>query len=257
MDIIYLYLKKIIYFVLFIFFILCNSFINTELFFDFNNIPKNYNTEITDINKSPNTHIPKIIHHICPKDYKKWNSKWFIGYESTLKAFPQPEYTHMYWYDDELDKFIESDFPWFLDIFKSYDTNIKRIDMVRPFFLYKYGGIYLDMDYVIYKNFYDELPQDKVSIPESPYKHNEHIQNAFLCTPPKHNFWLLIIDECYKHKGEHVFKATGPQLYTDIYYKYPNLINILPIDLYNPHIDKKDEFDRTDIFAKHLLSVSW
>ena len=229
-----------------------------EHFFDFKNIPNNYSTDVDDIYNSPIKGIPKIIHHICPKDYKRWNNKWFIGYESTLRAFPSPEYTHMYWYDDELDKFIESDYPWFLNLFKSYDVNIKRIDMARPFFLYKYGGIYLDMDYVVYKNFYDNLPDDKVSTPESPYKFNhEHIQNAFLCSPPKHNFWLLIIDECYKHKDEHVFNATGPQLYTQMYYKYPELVNVLPLELYNPDIKDEEAFNRNDIYAKHLLSVSW
>jgi len=251
--------KYILYFIiiLLLYKLLINNKIFKELFFDFENIPKVYNKEIKDINISPEKGIPKIIHHICPKDYKRWNNKWFIGYESTLRIFPSPEYTHMYWYDDELYKFIESDFPWFLDIFNSYDINIKRIDMIRPFILYKYGGIYLDMDYVVYKNFYDELPEDKVSIPKSPYEKNEYIQNAFLCTPPKHNFWLLIIDECYKHKDEHVFNATGPQLYTQIYFKYTNLVNILPIEQYNPSIDDKEAFERTDIYAKHLLSTSW
>jgi mannosyltransferase OCH1-like enzyme len=233
-----------------------NKSIN-EYFFDFNNIPKNYNDEVTDIYKSPINGIPKIIHHICPKDYKKWDNKWFIGYASTLKVFPSPEYTHMYWYDTELHNFIESDFPWFLNMFNSYDVNIKRIDMIRPFFLYKYGGIYLDMDYVVYKNFYSNLPEDKISIPESPYKNNEHIQNSLLCSPPKHNFWLLIIDECYKHKDDHVFFASGPQLYTQTFYKYPELVNILPIDEYNPSINDKDAFERTDIYAKHLLSTTW
>ena len=252
--------KYLIYFIiiLFLYKILFSNKSIKEHFFDFNNIPKNYNDEIVDIYKSPIKGVPKIIHHICPRDYKKWNNKWFIGYESTLRAFPSPEYTHMYWYDTELDKFIESDFPWFLNIFKSYDVNIKRIDMARPFFLYKYGGIYLDMDYVVYKNFYNNLPDDKVSTPESPYKFNkEHIQNAFLCSPPKHNFWLLIIDECYKHKDDHVFNATGPQLYTQMYYKYPELVNVLPIDLYNPDINDEEGFNRDDIYAKHLLSVSW
>ena len=247
------YLILILFLIIFYLIYYCN-----ETFFDFKNIPKNYNNLINDIHVSPHIGIPKIIHHICPKDYKRWNSKWFIGYESTLKAFPSPEYTHMYWYDYELDKFIEAEFPWFLNIFKSYDVNIKRIDMARPFFLYKYGGIYLDMDYIVYKNFYDQLVKDKVSIPESPYKfNNEHIQNAFICSPPQHNFWLLIIDECYNHRNDHVFNATGPQLYTKMYYKYPDLINVLPLELYNPDIEDNEGFNRKDIYAKHLLSVSW
>jgi len=251
-------IKFIIYFIIFIFIykLIFNEKFK-ENYFDFNCIPKNYNSEITDIYNSPIKGIPKIIHHICPKDYKKWNIKWFTGYESTLRIFPSPEYTHMIWYDDELNKFIESNFPWFLNIFNSYDINIKRIDMIRPFFLYKYGGIYLDMDYVVYQNFYDNLPEDKVSIPESPYKNNEHIQNSFLCSPPQHNFWLLIIDECYKHKNDFVFNATGPQLYTQTYYKYPELVNILPVDMYNPDVNDKDGFNRNDIYAKHLLSVQW
>ena len=248
--------KYIIYLIILL--VLYQFFVNQEHFYDFQNIPTNYNTEIKDIKVSPHSGIPKIIHHICPRDFKRWHKSWFIGYESTLKAFPKDEYTHMHWYDDELDKFIEKEYPWFLPIFNAYDVNIKRIDMVRPFFLYKYGGIYLDMDYVVYKNFYNELPPDKISSPESPYKFNhEHIQNAFLCSPEKHNFWLLIIDECYKHKDEHVFNATGPQLYTQMYYKFPDLVNVLPLDLYNPDIKDDEGFNRTDIYAKHLLSVTW
>jgi hypothetical protein len=223
-----------------------------EKFFNFKNIPSEYHN-CTNNEKI----IPKIIHHICPKDYKKWNPKWFIGLESWLRLYPEPEYEHMYWYDDELDKFIEKEFPWFLDIFKSYDVNIKRIDMIRPFFLYKYGGIYSDMDYVVYKNFYDELPNDKVSIPESPYKDNEFIQNALMISPPKNIFWLMIIDNCYEHRNDHVFNATGPQLFSKTYKTNPELINILPVDKYNPHIADKEAFNSPNIYAKHLLSTVW
>jgi len=250
-------LNYIIFILVIVFIVKVFSKYICEPFYDFKNIPKNYNTEVEDINKSPIVGIPKIIHHICPKDYKRWNPKWFVGYESSLRIFPKEEYTHMYWYDDELDKFIEAEFPWFLDMFKSYDRNIKRIDIVRPFFLYKYGGIYADLDYVFYKNFYDQLPPDKVSIPESPYKFNEFIQNALIATPPKHNFWLLIIDNCYEHKDDHVFIATGPQLFTQTYYKFPDLVNILPLDKYNPDIKDEDAFNRTDLYAKHLLSTDW
>jgi len=228
-----------------------------ENFFDFKNIPEEYSYKVDTINISPIIGIPKIIHHICPKDYKRWNNKWFIGLESWLRLFPAPEYTHMYWYDDELHKVIEEEAPWFLDIFNAYDVNIKRIDMVRPFILYKYGGIYSDMDYVVFKNFYDELPGDKVSIPQSPYIDNEFIQNALLCSPPQHNFWLLIIDNCYNHKDDHVFNATGPQLFTQTYYKYPDLVNVLPYEIYNPHISDKDAFNNDSIYAKHLLSTVW
>ena len=163
----------------------------------------------------------------------------------------------MIWYDDELHKFIEAEFPWFLDIFNSYDVNIKRIDMIRPFILYKYGGIYSDMDYVVYKNFFNELPNDIVSIPKSPYIENEFIQNSLLISPKSHKFWLLIIDDCYNHRFDHVFNATGPQLYSRVYYKYPHLVNILPIELYNPDCRNIEQYNSNKLYAKHLLSTAW
>ena len=226
--------------------------------FDFEKIPTKYGDFVQDINISPEKGIPKIIHHICPKDKARWHDTWAPCLESWYKYFPEPEYKHMFWYDTELEEIVKSDYPWFLDVFRNYNVNIKRIDMVRPFFLYKYGGIYADMDYMCFKNFYDQLPADKVSTPESPYKENEHIQNALLASPPRHNFWLLIMDEAYKNKDKpHVFNATGPRLYSDVYFKHPKLVNVLPMDIYNPHIADKDAFNSTTIVTKHLLSSVW
>jgi mannosyltransferase OCH1-like enzyme len=248
--------KYIIILVLIFVLIIFNSI--NEGFYDFKNLPDKYKNMIDDINKVPVSGIPKIIHQICPRDKKRWVDKWYIGYETWKKHFPEPEYTHMLWFDDELEEIIKSDFPWFLDVFRNYDKNIKRIDMVRPFILWKYGGIYADMDYVCYKNFYNQLPPDKVSTPESPYKENEFIQNALLISPPKHNFWLLVIDEAFNRKNMHVWAATGPQLFSFLYYNHPDMLNILPYELYNPNVLNDDYKKNEDkLIAKHLLSVQW
>lgn len=222
-----------------------------ENFYDFKNVPENYNKD------EEGKGIPKIIHHICPNDFKRWDPKWFVCYESWLRLYPKEEYTHMHWDDKELYDFIETNFPWFLDVYKNYDVNIKRYDISRLFLLYHYGGIYADMDYIVYKNFFDELPQDKVSIPESPYKWNEHIQNSLMMGPPKAKFWLLCIDECYNRVNFNVFSSTGPQLLTPIYLKHPELVNLLPFDLYNPNIYENDSYDQTKIYAKHLITTVW
>jgi len=255
------FIIKIIIYVIFLYILFKIIMLLNEPVIDkFNNtmkIPDEYLLLINDTNSQSHTGIPKIIHHICPKDFRRWHSHWFIGLESWLRLYPEPEYTHMYWYDDELNKFIESDFPWFLEMFNSYDVNIKRIDMIRPFILYKYGGIYSDMDYVVFKNFFDELDQTTISIPESPYKQNEFIQNALLISPPKHKFWLIIINEGSKSPTAHVSYATGPALFTNVYYHHKELITILPINLYNPDITDKEAFNSSTIYAKHLLSLVW
>jgi mannosyltransferase OCH1-like enzyme len=225
--------------------------------FDFENIPHIYNESVIDIYKSPIVGIPKIIHHIAPTNKAKWHNVWFECYESWMKHFPEPEYTHINWSLTKITNLINDDFPWFIDIYKNYDKKIKKLDIARLFILYKYGGIYADMDYMVYKNFFDELPQDKVSIPESPYKENEFMQNALMCSPPKHNFWLLALDFCYKTKDYYVFEATGPMLLTRTYWKYPELVNVLSMDLYNPHINDKSKYNSNNVITKHLLSNTW
>ena len=229
--------------------ILCENFI------DLKNIPKNYGDDIKDINISPETGVPKIIHHICPKDFRKWHHKWFFCYESWIKIFPADKYTHMHWFDDELEEIIDNDgFEWFLPIFRAYDVHIKRIDMVRPFILYTYGGVFADMDIEVYKDFFDQLSPDKVSIVESPYKGNEEISNCLMASPPKHNFWLLIIDRCYQYRDKYTLLATGPQLISEIYRENSQIVHVLPDILFNP---APWFAENKDIYTKHFNTVMW
>jgi mannosyltransferase OCH1-like enzyme len=243
---------KIIFFIL-----LFNLIIGfmIEGFYDFENIPKEYGKNIEDIKKSPTKGVPKIIHHICPKDFRRWHSKWFYCYESWVRIFPKEEYTHMHWFDDELDQVIKNDgYEWFLPIFESYDVNIKRIDMVRPFILYKYGGVYADMDIEVYKNFFNQLHEEKVSIAESPYKGNEEISNCLMASPINHYFWLLIIDRCYRYRDKYTLLSTGPQLISQVYFENKELVHVLPDTLFNP----APWFpENPDIYAKHFNTVMW
>ena len=231
------------------------SFLFKEGFHNFEHIPKDVGDTVTELNKVPDGKIPKIIHHICPTDIKKWHPWWITCYESWIRLFPKSEYTHMHWDDKELLEFYQEHYPWFLPIYNGYDVNIKRYDISRLFLLYHYGGIYADMDYIVFKNFFNELPEGKVSIPESPYKWNEEIQNAFMVSPPKHPWWLILIDEAYNRTTWNVFSATGPQLLTPMYKKFPELVNVLDCNLYNPNI--YEPVDDTKIYAKHLISTSW
>lgn len=237
--------------------ILLNRYMNynsLDNFIDYKNIPQNL-----DLNTESCNGIPKIIHHICPNDFNKWHSKWFTCYASWKHLYPSPEYTHMHWDDDELICFVEKHFNWFLPIYTGYDINIKRYDISRALLLYYYGGIYVDMDYIAYKNFYDELPQGIVSIPKSPYEINEIIQNSLMISPPRNVFWLHVIDQCYNRSGNdwNVFSATGPRLLSLVYEEHHELVNILPFELYNPNIYDDSSYDSNTIYCKHLLTTVW
>ncbi len=201
--------------------------------------------------------IPKIIHQTAPSDRTKWKEDWESCHSTWKKHFPEDEYKHIMWYDEDLDNFIKTNFDWFYPLYNKYDVKIKKIDIARYFILYKYGGIYADMDYLCEKNFYDMVPQDKISISESPYKENEHIQNALMMSPPSDNFWLKVINKAIE-RIDHpsVLYSTGPKLLSDVYFENLDMVNVLPEKIYNPKPNTID-FYNPDVVAKHIGTKSW
>jgi mannosyltransferase OCH1-like enzyme len=211
-------------------------------------------------NDSDLEHIPKIIHQTAPANKEKWHKAWFTCQESWKKQFPDFEYK--LWTDEDNLKLIETDYPWFLETYNKYAKNINRIDIIRYFILDKYGGIYADMDYICIKNFYNILPQNKVSIPESPYKHNEHIQNALMCSPKKHSFWMKVINTSKSRmdnndKIDDILYITGPKLISDVYDENKDDVNILPINTFNPDKNSENFKDDTKLYTKHFCTSVW
>ena len=214
-----------------------------------------------NINKKNNVdEIPKIIHQTAPADKSKWHKDWFKCQESWKINFPDFEYKM--WSDEDNENLIKTDYSWFLDTYNKYENNINRIDIVRYFILDKYGGIYADMDYMCIKNFYKELPKDKVSISESPYKENENLQNALMCSPKKHKFWMKVIAEAKLRwdnniNRNNVLYIAGPQLISKVYEDNKDYVNILSFKKYNPK-PNSDEFNNNDnLFTKHFFTNTW
>lgn len=71
---------------------------------------------------------------------KLWHFEW-------KRLFPEPEFTHILWDDKMARDLILEKYPWFLETYDSYSSNIQRADAARYFILYTYGGLYADLDY--------------------------------------------------------------------------------------------------------------
>jgi mannosyltransferase OCH1-like enzyme len=214
--------------------------------------------------------IPKIVHKIAPQDQSKWRPIWIQSHNSWLKYFPEPEYKIMMWNDDDIDNFIKDKYNWFYEIYINYPYNIQRFDIVRYFILYEYGGIYADMDYEIFKNFYNLIPNNKISIVENGNifsASNSFLENSLMISPKNNHFWLDIIklastrfSRQFKHLSyaSYIVYSTGPNLITDIYknMKQKHIINILPKKLYNnKHFIKNNK--NIEIIGMHHWTVSW
>ena len=75
-----------------------------------------------------------------------------------------PDYNYMFYNDDDVDKFITTEFPNVLSLYNNFKYNIQRFDLFRLLVIYKYGGFYFDIDVEITKRI-DDLRDNHVVFP--------------------------------------------------------------------------------------------
>lgn len=200
--------------------------------------------------------IPKIIHQTwktdkIPDKVKKYQESW--------KTF-HPNWEYMLWTDKDNENLIKEHYPWFLDIYENYEYNIQRVDAVRPFILYHYGGMYVDLDYECYKTFDDvvNLYSDKVYIVESPWP-GEKVQNSLMISPKGNPFWKVVIKNMIKNKNlkfsgkvETVLKTTGPNLIEHSVKEHP--VELLDSKKFNPSAVVNN---CSGCYANHFGTSTW
>ena len=166
--------------------------------------------------------IPKLIH-------QTWKTldvpdKWKDAVESCKNT--NKDYTHIIWSDVMMENFVKKEYPDFYDIYMSYIYDIQRCDSFRYLVLYKYGGIYLDMDIVCKKKLdsllkYDLVISNSANTPSS-------FTNAFYMVTPNNPFIKFCIDNLpnyvnsyyYFGKHFHIMNSTGPEFLTNMIKKY-------------------------------------
>ena len=172
--------------------------------------------------------IPKIIHQTWKNETIP--ERWKDAVDSCKKI--HKGYRYILWTDKMMRKFVQKFYPDFYPIYRNYSYNIQRCDAFRYLVLYKYGGIYLDLDTVCKKKVDTFLHYDLV-IAGAPSM-SGYFTNCFMMAIPKHPFIRFCIDELEKYKdhysffgkGLHVFHSTGPFFLTNRYKEYAPIPNI-------------------------------
>lgn len=134
--------------------------------------------------------ISQIIHQTAPADKSKWHPLWSRCQESWQRNFPNFEYA--LWTDGDIDNLIKEHYPQYWEMYSEFPVHIMKIDFVRFAIMHHSGGIYADMDYFCYQNFYNELTKP-VYLVENPYG-NDPIENSLMCSAPQHQFWIDCMD---------------------------------------------------------------
>jgi mannosyltransferase OCH1-like enzyme len=165
-----------------------------------------------------------------------------------------------------MDEFVQLHLPALYNVFIQIPVSIVKLDIFRLILIYIEGGIYLDLDIFVYKNFYDTLSHT-VSIQETieSIKPLETIQNALICGAPNNSYIKKCIEVAIKraeiimnhtpHKELHpdlVKYIAGPNLMGDVYNNFDDKTQIqwLPNHLYNPELH---DFNG-EAYCKHLMT---
>lgn len=97
-------------------------------------------------NSLSNKKIPRYIHQIWISSIeKKEMSKGFQqAADSCIKYHSNYNYT--LWTHENILHWLKIEYSWFLPIYKTYRYDMQRIDAMKYFLLFHFGGIYIDLD---------------------------------------------------------------------------------------------------------------
>jgi len=230
--------------------------------------------------------IPKII-------MQSWKTKevplhWSASPESIKERMPDWKYVLM----DDIDnrQMVATHFPDFLSYYDSYPNNIQRADTARYCFLYLYGGIYMDLDFIVQRDL-SPLFKDRAigSIPMdlmSPFNNREdseeenkrgdklylvqsgnvstYFTNSFMASTPRNKFWLEVIEECKKpvhwmHVTRHfeIMGVSGPIMLSRVANATDSVISIIPKVAVMPCSVCDITCDASNSYLKPLEGSSW
>ena len=156
--------------------------------------------------------IPKIIHQTWKT--REIPEQWQSAVESVKLI--HPDYEYILWTDETMTEFVKSTYPDFYPNYLNYKYNIQRCDAFRYLVLYKYGGIYLDMDIACKKKIDGLLHYDLVLAKSSNI--STTYTNSFFMCEPEHPFIKFCIKQLPKYtksfvylgKHNHIMNSTGP-----------------------------------------------
>jgi mannosyltransferase OCH1-like enzyme len=167
--------------------------------------------------------IPKILHRM-------WLDKTILNnehapkkYDRFIKSFDEhnPDFRVMFWNMDKVKKLFDqnSEIAKYKETWYNLPHHIQKCDMARFIILYLYGGLYVDLDFMCFKNLTPLLNRDLLLVLEPP-EHSEiwmdpiqaRLYNGFIGSVPKHPFWLDWLDFIVASlkKTSDVMYTTGP-----------------------------------------------
>jgi hypothetical protein len=142
------------------------------------------------------------------KIFQTWKSTElpsnFAYWANTFTTY-NPDCEYVLWDDADNRNFITEYFPWFLDRYNNFPSEIYRADAVRYFYLYVNGGIYADLDTECLHSLSPVLDAEGDVVlgrMGTNITHDLSLPNAFMISKPRQEFWLLVMSLLMTGEGD-------------------------------------------------------
>lgn len=142
-----------------------------------------------------------------------------------------PDFEYMFFDDQQVEEFIDKEFPEYRTAFDCFVIPIQKYDFFRYLAIYRFGGFYLDMDVLLALSLSELLDYECVfpfeSLTINQYLRAEHgmdweVGNYAFGAAPRHPFILAIIENCIRAQKDRDWVATMsravPRIFLDEYY---------------------------------------
>jgi len=195
-----------------------------------------------------------------------------------------PDFEYKFFDDQDVEVFLEQEFPEYADVVASFPYRIQKYDFFRYLAIYRLGGFYLDLDVLVAAGF-SSLLEDRCvfsfeDLNVCPFLREEYgmdwaIGNYAFGAAPGHPFLKAVIDNCVRairdpkwaapmlrgiprfFRGEYlVLSTTGPLLLTRTLVENPGLQGELKI-LMPDDVCESTNRHKYGEYAVHLMDASW
>jgi len=202
--------------------------------------------------------IPKIIHQIWIQGYDNIPKHLKEMHENCVKI--NDDFKFIVWDDDKIKKFLKDNFkPKYLEVYNMMTIPAQKADFARYAILYKYGGIYLDMDMVCRKNLNYFLKHKVFFTTKKDLAYHVYPRylNGIIGAVPNHKLFKIIFKNIFEREKhyDNVTYSTGTRLLYDSvqnYREYMSKNNNKNKNKQNNDKNKENNYDIEIVDAKYL-----
>jgi mannosyltransferase OCH1-like enzyme len=212
--------------------------------------------------KKPNDKVMKIIEQGPKPKLKKLPHLWKQGKESVENfcSLYEWEYVCLDYYD--MNAFLLEYYPDLFDAFWDLPYPIQRVDILKYLWLHTFGGVYMDMDFIVTKEFQSYINDLNAPVMVLSSSNMENvITNSFIVANPKQELFIKLSKEALLNESPfwaisthlQVMLSTGPLAFTKALHKEGLPYLILPHELFfpnNPLLDDKTEVEYEEYIKK-------